>query len=138
MKKFLLMILLIFVISSSSYGAVSQDIYVRQDVFDAKMEALFERLHGEIVALRSELKAEISSLERGLRGEIRGIDRRIDDLRQDIYLGLVILGLLAGFPAAKEFFKWREERREANKQVVTLEDVKRLIAEAQLNGKTQP
>ena len=80
MKKLLLVMLLVLVFSTTSYGTTSQDMsaYVRQDVFDAKMEALFERLHGEI----AEIKGEINEL----KSEIRGVDRRIDDLRQDIYL----------------------------------------------------
>ena len=49
-------------------------------------------------------------------------------MRQDLYLGLVIIGLLAAYPAAKEFFKWREERKERIPSF-TLEDVRRLIEE---------
>ena len=66
----------ILVLTSVSFGAVSQDmaVYVRQDVFDAKMEAMFERLHGEIVAMKNEIKADINELKADMnefKGEIR-------------------------------------------------------------------
>ena len=76
MKKFLMAVFFILVLTSVSFGAVSQDmaVYVRQDVFDAKMEAMFERLHGEIVAMKNEIKADINELKADMnefKGEIR-------------------------------------------------------------------
>ena len=81
MKKILSAMLLILIFSSVSYGAVSQDIYVRQDVFDAKMEALFSRLHGELLEFKNEIRSEISGLKTEIaeiKGDIKTLSERVD------------------------------------------------------------
>ena len=76
MKKFFMMMFFILLIQSVSFGAVSEDVnvYVRQDVFDAKMEALFNRLHAELNEFKSEIKTEISEI----RGDIKALSERVD------------------------------------------------------------
>ena len=137
MRKLLLILAIMCALSSESYGAASEDmnVYVRQDVFDAKMEALFNKFHAEIENVRGDIKALSekidgvnASLSNKIDNKIDKVDTRVSDLRQDLYLGLVIIGLLAAYPAAKEFFKWREERKERIPSF-TLEDVRRLIEE---------
>ena len=99
MKKFLTALLIVIALSSVSYGATSNDVYVRQDVFDAKMEALFARLDAKIEtfgaevdrkiakldakieAFRSEINAKIEKLDAkiaGLDAKIVGLDAKID------------------------------------------------------------
>ena len=135
MKKLLLAIAIICTLSGAALGATSEDmnVYVRQDVYNSDMRNINDKLNSileELRAQREELKtlnSTVAVLSERTDGNYKNLDGRINDLRQDIYLGLVILGLLAGFPAAKEFFKWREETREARKPPFTLEDVERLI-----------
>ena len=142
MKKLLFALSLICALSGAALGATSEDmsVYVRQDVYNSDMRNINDKLNSileELRAQREELKAQseainklnnsVSVLSERTDGNYKNLDGRINDLRQDIYLGLVILGLLASFPAAKEFFKWREETREARKPSFTLEDVERLI-----------
>ena len=135
MKKLLLAIAIICALSGAALGATSEDmsVYVRQDVYNSDMRNINDKLNSileELRAQREELKtlnSTVAVLSERTDGNYKNLDGRINDLRQDIYLGLVILGLLAGFPAAKEFFKWREETREARKPPFTLEDVERLI-----------
>ena len=140
-------------ISSVSYGASSEDIYVRKDVFEIYMQNIdlkIDKILTEVGFLREEIKKQQEEIKKqreeikiiredlhelakgmvALSERVNGVENRMGDLRQDIYLGLVILGLLAAFPAAKEFFKWREDRKDTRTQSFTLEDVKRLIAEA--------
>ena len=139
MRKCFLTILFVFMISSVSYGASSEDIYVRKDVFEIYMQNIdlkIDKILTEVGFLREEIKIireDLHELAKGmvaLSERVNGVENRMGDLRQDIYLGLVILGLLAAFPAAKEFFKWREDSKDTRTQSFTLEDVKRLIAEA--------
>ena len=78
MKKVFSAMLLILLFSSSSFGAVSQDIYVRQDVFDAKMEALFERLHGEIVVLSERMEKNFVTLSERIDKNFVTLSERID------------------------------------------------------------
>ena len=141
MKKLLLAIAIICTLSGAAFGATSEDVsvYVRQDVFNARMEAFM----AEIRLGNEQLRTEI----RELSGRIDGLEKRmddnqtattnrindvqitlssrIDDLKTMIYWGLSILGLILGFaifaPALGDFL------RNFSKPSITLEDVERLI-----------
>ena len=135
MKKLLIALALICTLSAAALGAESQDmsVYVRQDVYNSDMRNINDKLNNILEVLKAQgeainkLNNSIATLSERTDGNYKNLDTRINDLRQDIYLGLVILGLLAGFPAAKEFLKWREETKEARKPSFTLEDVEKLI-----------
>ena len=139
MKKIIVILLLMMITSSACFGAASDDVYVRKDVFDAKMEAMFNRLHAEIGEVRGDIKAlseridgvnaslsgRIDGLNASLSGRIDGLDKRIDDLRNGIYLWLVAIGLFVSWPKLKELVqKWGKSTPS-----MTLEDVRRLIEE---------
>ena len=156
MRKIIALILLILMMSTASYGVTSDDVYVRRDVFDAKMEALFNRLHVDIGEVRGDIKAlseridgvnaslseRIDGLNAALSGRMDGLDKRmdsldkrIDDLRNGIYLWLVAVGVVIAWPKVSEKFQnWRKSQPS-----ITLEDVRRLIEEnnAKLQGKPQ-
>ena len=144
MRKFLVMMLLLFLLNSVSYGATSEDasVYVRQDVFDAKMEALFIRLHSEIETLGNKINGRIDALSAEVKGDIRelsaridGIEKRMDTMNTFLYYLLVLFGALLLLPVVNKLWESREKSSAASS--VTLEDVKRLIAEAKLSGISQ-
>ena len=134
MRKFLTAIFLLLILSSVSFAAASDDVnasvYVRQDVFDAKMETLFLRLHGEIENLESKMAGNF----RELSARIDGIEKRMDTMNTFLYYLLVLLAALIVLPYVN---KWLEGREVKKQQSITLEDVKRLIAEAKLSGVPQ-
>lgn len=144
MKKLLSAMSLVLALSPGGFGAVSQDmaIYVRQDVFEAKMEAL----RNEIQAGNERILAEI----RIVNTKLEEMDKRIntvenhssnrhEDLKTMIYWGFSILGLFIAFaifgPSFGEFL------RNLRQPSITVEEVKQLIstaiAEAQLSGRPQ-
>lgn len=145
MKKIFLTALLIFLVPSLSYGAVSEDmsVYVRQDVFDAKMEALFLRLHNEIENLGNRMDGNIKALSeridgnykelssridvnyRDLSNRIDGLEKRVGDIHNFLYWLLVLFGALLLLPFVNRWWERHEEKMHA----VTLEDVRRLIEE---------
>ncbi|MBQ7267494.1 MAG: hypothetical protein IJR11_03905 [Synergistaceae bacterium] len=168
MKRIFVALMILVLTGSACFGAVSEDmsVYVRKDVFDAKMEALFNRLHGEIQALSermdgnfarlsekidgvdAKLSAQMERLDAKLSeridgnfatlsGRIDGLDARMSDLRNGLYLGLVLFGTviaLFGVVIGLPFFnKWREERKkekeEQRRPSITLDDVRKLIEE---------
>ena len=151
MKKiFIVLIFLLSCVSASCAASEDMSVYVRQDVFDAKMEALKteiqlgnERLFNEIRLLNTKIEAldkritdtETHMLNRIADSETR-TDNRIDDLKTMVYWGFSIIGLLVAFaifaPSLGEFL------RNLRQPSFTLEDVKRLIAEAKLNGTPIP
>ena len=174
MRKIFVMIFLLLILSSASYGATSEDssVYVRQDVFDARMDAFMAEIRGEFQVINAKLEAlnkrlddfqtatserfndlqastssrfddlQASTSSRFDNLQASTADRfndfqastagRIDDVKTIVYWGLSILGLLIAFaifgPSFGEFL------RNLRTPSVTLEDVKRLIAEAKLSG----
>lgn len=135
MKKILTAVFLAVLLSSASYGAASEDmsVYVRRDVFDAKMEALFTRLDAKIGELKNELKSEISELRgdiKALSSRIDGLEKRVEDTHTYAYWFIIIFLAMLALPFVNRWLEKYEER----KSNVTLEDVKRLIAEAKLGN----
>ena len=145
-KVYVLLLMQLLVFESACYGAVSDDVYVRRDVFDAKMEALFNRLHAEITEVRGDIKAlseridgldakllgRIDGLDAKLSGRIDGLDKRIDDLRNGMYLWLVVIGTILTLPSVQKMFeKWSEKKakKDTFQMPFTLDDVRRLIEE---------
>ena len=133
MKKILLSMLLICSLGSASLAA-SEDVYVRQDVFDAKMEAFMAEIRGEFQKINIKFEAldkRISDSEAHTSNRIEDLkattSNRIEDLKTMVYWGFSILGLLVAFaifaPSLGEFL------RNLRRPSITLEDVKRLIEE---------
>ena len=172
MKKITTTILAVLLMSGVSYGAVSDDIYVRKDVYEAQMQGMntkldmileqMKDLKGEMKEMREEMKAhvkesqeehkairnDIAELTRvvsvlstrvdGVDKSMNNLDKRIDDLRNGIYLWLVAIGLVIAvlaWPKVQDKLpKWGKATPS-----ITLEDVKRLIEEnnARMAGKLQ-
>ncbi|MBQ7193289.1 MAG: hypothetical protein IJR98_02850 [Synergistaceae bacterium] len=88
MKKLFFALVLLCIMCSESH-AVSEDmsVYVRQDVFDAKMEMLFLRLHGEIENLGTRieaLSARIDALDKKIDGVDRSLSEKIDGVNRSL------------------------------------------------------
>ena len=131
MMKKIITIILLLLMSGTSYGAVSEDmsVYVRKDVFDVQMQNLnanMERILQKLDSLETKVN-DMSDRISGLSARVDGIDARMGDLRNDIYLWLVILGIVVGVPSVQKWY----ERLKQLRPSVTLEDVKRLIEESQ-------
>ena len=154
MKKLLLALILLLGFVPVAYGARSDDVYVRKDVFEVHLQNINTKLDGMIEELKSqrqELQNQsqaISELSKSvavmserinrnfetLSGRIDGLDARVSDLRNDIYLWLVILGIVVALPSTQRFLQWRDERQAARNSSITLEQVEELI-NAKCRGK---
>ena len=121
MTKICVALMMLILTGTASFGAVSDDVYLRKDVFDAKMEAMFNRLHGDIQILSE----KIDGLDKRIDGVNSSLSARIDDLRNGLYLWLVAIGLFVSWPKAKETL----QKLGKSTPSITLEDVKRLIEE---------
>lgn len=157
-KVYVLVMIQVLAFGTACYGAVSDDLYVRRDVFEvymqninANMERILQRLDRIDEGLNAlsqtvaNLSARVDGLDKridgldkridGLDKRIDSVDKRIDDLRNGIYLWLVAIGLFVSWPKVKESAqKWVKPAPS-----ITLEDVKRLIEEnnARMSGKAQ-
>ena len=160
MKK-IIVALLLLTMSSACFGAASEDmsVYVRKDVFEAKMEAMnakldmlleqMKNLQEEQKAMRkdlSELTTAVSvmtaRIDRNfdtLSARIDGLDKRMDYQQNYLYLLLVILGIIVALPTVQKMLQGREDRKNSRKESITLEDVMRLIEQnnARMAGKIQ-
>ena len=115
MRKIIITTLLLMLIANSCYGAISEDIYVRKDVFDAKMEAFM---------------AEIRLMNEQLRGEIRELGSRIDGVEKRMSsLEIMIYWILGTLSVAFAVLALAPYLKEIRKPSITLNDVRRLIEE---------
>ncbi|MBQ7193460.1 MAG: hypothetical protein IJR98_03715 [Synergistaceae bacterium] len=135
MKRLILALMLMLTATSVSHGAVSEDmsVYLRKDVFDAKMEAFMNEIRGEFQVVNTKIEAlsrRIDDNYNALEKRMDGLDARISDVRNGMYLLFVVLGIIVSLPIVQKTFQGFEERRASRQQFVTLEDVKRLIAES--------
>ena len=198
MKKVCISLLVLLVFGTACYGAVSEDIYVRKDVFEANMQGIntkldilleqmkaqreehnvqMKELREEMRAFKEEQKAQIAEFREEMRAQreehkaqikelqdemkamradiaeltrvvsvlservdgnfktlsarLQGVEGQISGLRNGIYLGLVILGIVLGMPAVQKMFQSWAER--VKRPSLTVDDVKRLIEEAMSN-----
>ena len=101
----------------------------RVTALSTRVDGLEASLSARIDGLDSRLSARIDGLDARLSARIDGLDARMGDLRNDIYLGLVILGIIIALPMVQKMLQAQADRREARKPYVTLEEVIRLIEE---------
>lgn len=154
MKKFLVVLLITFAFATPSFATNSDDIYVRKDVFDVHMlninqnlEKISNRLDKIEISINELSKAIAVLSERTdrnfdiLSARIDGTNSRIDDLRNGMYLWLVIIGtfialvsVILAWPRAKNFIQNMHNKHDSQKQSFTLDDVEKLI-DARINSK---
>lgn len=149
MRKIILSLTKLFV-ASTCYGAISNDAsqYMRKDVFEAYIQSINAKLDiiiQEQKSQREELKEQrkdineltqaITALSERLDGNvltlsarINSIDALMGDIRNDIYLGLVILGIIVSLPTVQKMLENREKHKNTQ-PALTLEDVQKLIDE---------
>lgn len=154
MKKIFLSMIFVFC-AVSAYGASSDDVYLRKDVFEAKMDAFMAEIRGEFKGLNTrideldkrlssriddldtklstrisdldtKLSTRIDDLDSKLSTRIDVVDKRIDNSQNIFYLVLVLIGLIIALPFIQRAI---EKLKENHKQSFTLEDVKKLIEE---------
>lgn len=129
MKKFILAIILSIAITASAFAANSDDIYVRKDVFDVHLQNInqnLEKILSELQAQRNDindLKKAVAVLSERtdrnfetLSARIDGVNSRIDDLRNGLYLWLVVIGtfitfitLVISWPKVKEIIQNKKQ-----------------------------
>ena len=157
MKKIIIALLTVLTISSTTFGATSDDIniYVRKDVYEAHQQSINSKLDmilEQMKDFREELKAQrkdINELAKSvsvlseridrnfetLSGRIDGLNSRMGDQQNYLYLVLVLLGIIVALPSVQKILQNRAERKPS----FTLDDVRRLIEEnnAKMSWKVQ-
>ncbi|MBQ2616294.1 MAG: hypothetical protein IJF90_05500, partial [Synergistaceae bacterium] len=136
-----------------------EGVYLRQDVFEAKMDAFMAEIRLMNQQLKSELKQEIQSVKEELHKEIQdtkaelrkeiqanttaiqansaaiqATNARLDELKTAVYWGIGLLGLLITLAAAAPYIVKVLQSINIPKPTLTIEDVERLI-DAKLQSK---
>ena len=136
MKKIFLAVLFTALLSSASTGAVSEDmsVYVRKDVFDVEMKNINMKLDNILTELKEQRK-EINELNQSLAVlsvRMNGVEKQSEHFRKFLYWPTVLFGAILILPFLSIWWEKREEKK--TESFVTLEEVKRLIAEANFRG----
>ena len=113
----------------------------RQDINDLKktVSVMSERIDRNFDTLSARidgLDKRIDGVNMSLSVSTNSLNKRMDDLQHYLYLVLVLLGIIVALPSIQKMLQWREERKEARKSSITLEDVERLI-DARMAGKAR-
>ncbi|MBQ6115172.1 MAG: hypothetical protein IJL11_07330 [Synergistaceae bacterium] len=134
MKKILIAIIITITATASALGAASSDIhegvYLRQDVFEAKMDAFM----AEIRLMNEQLRSELNSRIDATNARIDVTNARLDELKTAVYWGIGLLGLLITLAAAAPYIVKVLQSINIPKPTLTIEDVERLI-DAKLQSK---
>ena len=114
-----------------------EELKAQRKEFQEELKAQRKEFQEEFKAQRQDI-SELTRAVSVLSTRIDGLDARMGDLRNDIYLGLGVLGIIFGLPAVQKMFEKRAEKKSAAQPSLTIEDVMRLIEEhdAKLSGKT--
>lgn len=117
MKKLYILVIMLMMFPMVSYGAVSEDIYVRQDVFDARMDRLEMMLEKSIIEVRGDINV--------INTRLNALDNRISDLQTFVYWVFGVLGLIISFAAISPSLGvlLKKVRRPS----LTVEDVERIV-----------
>ena len=123
MRKIILALMMVLSAVSISSGATSEDmsVYVRKDVFEAKMEAFM----AEIRFMNEQTRGEI----RALSSRVDGLDKRIDDLRNGLYLWITVITVIFAYIEIRRKRQERGDAKEASAPTITLEEIKNLVGQ---------
>ena len=80
MKKIFLSLILVILLSGSALGVSSDDVYLRKDVFDAKMDAFMSEIRLMNMDLRREMDKRFSEMDK----RFSEVDKRFDALDKKI------------------------------------------------------
>ena len=159
MRKIIFACVFAILICSSVFAATSDDVYLRRDVFDAKMDSfmsemrlMFEQnrreieqkfdkrideLDKKIDRVQTELKFEIQDL----RSDIKVINERTESTKTSVYWILAALAVIVATPYMQKFLQWHETKRKHEHEPLLTNDelqaLRRLLAmnEARFAGK---
>lgn len=108
---------------------------------DTKIDGVHQSLSSKIDEVDKRLTAKIDEGDRRLDARIDAVNSnlnsRMSDLLNVLYFGLVLFAAVLILPFFSKWWEAREARKQASNPPFTLDDVKRLIAEAKLGATPQ-
>lgn len=101
----------------------------RVNGLENSMNENFKNVNTQIQVIESRANNSYNTLEAHISDHYRNLDSRIGDLRNDIYLWLVIIGIVIGSIPAKKFFQWLQERKFIRNNSITIEDIEKIATQ---------
>ena len=109
MRKIILMIMmLLVVIGSVAFAAESDDVYLRRDVFEARMDAMYNKLDGRINTLSV---------------KIDGVNANVSSSQNLLYVIVALLGFLVVTP----YYQKIKELKQTQIATLTSEDMEKIV-----------
>ena len=90
------------------------------------LSARIDGVDAKISGLEATLTARIDGNALALSNRIDGVNTRVDDLRNGLYLWLVVIGTIISWPKIREKLQSRD-KPESTAKPLTLEDVQSLV-----------
>ena len=90
------------------------------------LSARIDGVDAKISGLEATLTARIDGSTLALSNRIDGVNTRVDDLRNGLYLWLVVIGTIISWPKIREKLQSRD-KPESTAKPLTLEDVQSLV-----------
>ena len=102
MKKFIFVLLLLLLMPVKAHAEISNDVYLRRDVFEAKMDAFM----AEIRLMNEQTRREMDKRFSEVNEKIGRLDERTEATKTSVYWGFTILGIVVVVaPAFLEYIK---------------------------------
>ena len=113
--------------------SLAQSVAVLSERVDGNFSTLSGRIDGNFATLSGRIDGNFATLS----GRIDGLEKRVDTTNTFLYYLLVLIGAMMILPFFNKWWENYEAKKQASNPSFTLDDVKRLIAEAKLNGMPQ-
>lgn len=101
----------------------------RVNGLENSMNENFKNVNTQIQVIESRANNSYNNIEAHISNNYRNLDSRIGDLRNDIYLWLVIIGIVIGSIPAKKFVQWLQERKFIRNNSITIEDIEKIATQ---------
>ena len=83
MKKITITLMTLLLMSSVSYGAVSEDIYVRKDVYEVQMQGMNTKLDMILEQMKG-LKNEMNGIREEVKVQVKELKDEMNGIREDV------------------------------------------------------
>ena len=130
MRKILLVLLIVGTFCSGAFAAESGDMYLRRDVFEARMDAFEAKL--DAMEAKNQLRIEQILREiQKIDAKYLVLDERTNGIERSVNWLIGIWGVIIGLPLLQKFWEFLKDKTRS--QSITLDDVKKLIAESKMS-----
>ncbi len=128
MRKILLMLLIVGLFCSGASAVESGDIYLHRNELENILELNNLKLLQEFDKRFNELEKQIVRIDE----HVKNVETNIGWILSFLGALIAFFGVVVGVPTVQKFLQWIKENKNT-RQSITLDDVKKLIAESKMS-----